>query len=560
MKNIRKNKIKWIEPAFMIAVLLMLAGCALSGGSGEDGTENANIQLQILATSDMHGRFMPYNYIFDEEDLSGSCAQIATAVNELRNENTIVVDAGDIIQDNSAELFLNDEMHPMMLAMNDIQYDVWTTGNHEYNFGMDVLKRIIPQNSGELICGNVYDPDGERLAPAYTIIERNGVKVGIIGMVTPNIQRWDSTNLTGYTITDPVEETKKAIKELEGKVDVLIALDHMDVNNELDVSGSGVEDLANACPELDLIIAAHGHKMIDDLTINGVPIIENKNYAETLGRILIDLTKTDEGWEVNTVSTKILMMEDYLADEAMVTELFPYHERAIEDAHTVYGHLNGEYMANPETVNGVPAAVLEDTPFIDLLNHMQLYYSGADISASILCTEDANIYGSEIRKCDIYRAYKFPNYLCTVQMTGSQLKKLLEYNAAYYNTYKEGDEFVSADENYAIYLYNMFSGINYDINISKEAGERIENLTWPDGSEVLDDDIFTLATNNYYAGSYLTNPGPIYEEGDTPIMLENNVRSDIGGIQELLTDYIVNVMGGEINLEVDNNWKLTGML
>ena len=544
----------------MIVVLLMLAGCALSGGSGEDGTENANIQLQILATSDMHGRFMPYNYIFDEEDLSGSCAQIATAVNELRNENTIVVDAGDIIQDNSAELFLNDEMHPMMLAMNDIQYDVWTTGNHEYNFGMDVLKRIIPQNSGELICGNVYDPDGERLAPAYTIIERNGVKVGIIGMVTPNIQRWDSTNLTGYTITDPVEETKKAIKELEGKVDVLIALDHMDVNNELDVSGSGVEDLANACPELDLIIAAHGHKMIDDLTINGVPIIENKNYAETLGRILIDLTKTDEGWEVNTVSTKILMMEDYLADEAMVTELTPYHERAIEDAHTVYGHLNGEYMANPETVNGVPAAVLEDTPFIDLLNHMQLYYSGADISASILCTEDANIYGSEIRKCDIYRAYKFPNYLCTVKMTGSQLKKLLEYNAAYYNTYKEGDEFVSADENYAIYLYNMFSGINYDINISKEAGERIENLTWPDGSEVLDDDIFTLATNNYYAGSYLTNPGPIYEEGDTPIMLENNVRSDIGGIQELLTDYIVNVMGGEINLEVDNNWKLTGML
>ena len=544
----------------MIVVLLMLAGCALSGGSGEDGTENANIQLQILATSDMHGRFMPYNYIFDEEDLSGSCAQIATAVNELRNENTIVVDAGDIIQDNSAELFLNDEMHPMMLAMNDIQYDVWTTGNHEYNFGMDVLKRIIPQNSGELICGNVYDPDGERLAPAYTIIERNGVKVGIIGMVTPNIQRWDSTNLTGYTITDPVEETKKAIKELEGKVDVLIALDHMDVNNELDVSGSGVEDLANACPELDLIIAAHGHKMIDDLTINGVPIIENKNYAETLGQILIDLTKTDEGWEVNTVSTKILMMEDYLADEAMVTELTPYHERAIEDAHTVYGHLNGEYMANPETVNGVPAAVLEDTPFIDLLNHMQLYYSGADISASILCTEDANIYGSEIRKCDIYRAYKFPNYLCTVKMTGSQLKKLLEYNAAYYDTYKEGDEFVSADENYAIYLYNMFSGINYDINISKEAGERIENLTWPDGSEVLDDDIFTLATNNYYAGSYLTNPGPIYEEGDTPIMLENNVRSDIGGIQELLTDYIVNVMGGEINLEVDNNWKLTGML
>ena len=103
------------------------------------------MDLQILATSDLHGKFAPWDYALNEESKSGSMAQIATALKELRTENSILVDAGDTIQDNSADLFFDEEIHPMALAMNEMNYDVWTVGNHKFNFGTDVLKKVITQ-------------------------------------------------------------------------------------------------------------------------------------------------------------------------------------------------------------------------------------------------------------------------------------------------------------------------------------------------------------------------------------------------------------------------------
>lgn len=208
-------------------VLIVLAAAAvMAGGCGkaeettapaaETSTEEVReetaetMDLQILATSDLHGKFMPWDYALNEESLSGSMAQLASAVKEHRDENTILVDAGDTIQDNSADIFLEDEIHPMVLGMNELDYDVWVTGNHEYNYGMDVLKKVMGQQEAKVLAGNVYDPDGAPLADGYTILEKNGVRVGIIGMVTPNITRWDAMNLEGWTVTDPVEETKKS--------------------------------------------------------------------------------------------------------------------------------------------------------------------------------------------------------------------------------------------------------------------------------------------------------------------------------------------------------------
>ena len=112
--------------------------------------------LQILATSDTHGKFDPWDYAANKADASGSVAQQATAIKQCRTRNTLVVDAGDTIQANSAELFLNDDLHPMIAAMNAIGYDIWTTGNHEYNYGMDVLKKVTGQQKAKVLTGNVW--------------------------------------------------------------------------------------------------------------------------------------------------------------------------------------------------------------------------------------------------------------------------------------------------------------------------------------------------------------------------------------------------------------------
>src|SRR5699024_1648101 len=153
------------------------------------------MDLQILATSDTHGKFDPWDYAANKEDTTGSVAQQATAIKQLRTADTLVIDAGDTIQRNSSQLFLADDVNPMVAALNAIGYDVWVTGNHEYNYGMDTLQKIMAEQNAKVLTGNVYAPDGTPLADGYTIVRKKDLKIGLIGMVTPNITRWDAVNL-----------------------------------------------------------------------------------------------------------------------------------------------------------------------------------------------------------------------------------------------------------------------------------------------------------------------------------------------------------------------------
>lgn len=550
-----------------LGMMAAVMAISLAGGNGTsmvlaNETEGETKELQILATSDTHGKFAPYDYVLNKESTSGSMAQIATAVKELRTDNTILVDAGDTIQANSADLFLEDEIHPMYLAMNEMGYDVWVTGNHEYNYGMDVLKKMADQNNAKLLTGNVYDSEGNPLADGYTILERDGVKIGIIGMVTPNIVKWDAVNLADWTITDPVEETAKVIEEIKDDVDVLIAVEHMGIENEYEVENSGVADLANACPELDLIVSAHFHTAIEGEEINGVLIVENKDSAATMAKVNLTLEQGEDGkWDVADRTSEIINISEYEADADLMDKLSPYDERAREDANTVVGKVVNADLIPENEITGVLSAQLGDSARADFINETQMYYAGTDISSTAVTYTDAVIKeNDEIKKSDVTVLYKYTNNtLYKLEMTGKQLKTYMEWSASYYNTFKEGDLTISFNGDIPDYNYDMFAGVNYEINISNEPGSRIENLTWPDGTPVEDDDVFTIAVNNYRANSHLTVPGAIFAEGEElPKILEIDVASNIGSTCDLLRDYITNVKEGVVEPSVDNNWKLTG--
>lgn len=550
----------------ILAMLLMSALAVNSFGTvtavyatEETASESETMDLQILASSDTHGKFTTWDYAVNAEDTSGSMVQMSTAIDSLRNENTILVDAGDTIQGNSAELFLDEDIHPMILSQNEIGYDVCVTGNHEYNYGMDVLKKIMAQQESKPLVGNVYDEDGEAIADDYTIIEKNGVKVDIIGMVTPNITRWDSVNLKDCTVTDPVEEIRAAIDEIQDQVDVMIAVVHMDIENEYEAKDSGVRDLANACPELDLIVAAHGHQLIEGEEINSVYIIENKSGATTLAEIHLELEKSDNGWDVVNRTSVSHAIGEYDSGKELDELLAPYDEKAKEDASIVIGKLEGGSLAPENEIAEIPTAQIQDTALMDLIQEVQLYYTDADVSAAALFIMDANLHEGDIRKCDTAQVYKYNNTLYKIQMTGAQLKKYMEWTVSYYNTYKPGDLTISFSEDMRAYNYDMFQGVNYEINIANEVGSRIENLTWPDGTPVEDDDTFTIAVNNYRANSQLLTVGEVFQEGDElPVLLEMDVKGDIGGVRELIGQYISEVKGGTISPETDNNWKITG--
>ena len=471
------------------------------------------MDLQILATSDTHGKFDPWDYAANKADASGSVAQQATAIKQLRTADTLVVDAGDTIQGNA-----------------------------------------------KVLTGNVYAPDGTPLADGYTIVKKKDVKIGLIGMVTPNITRWDSVNLTGWTVTNPVDECRKIIDQIKDQVDVLIGVMHMDTENEYGVYGSGVTDLANACPEFDVIVAAHGHKEIPGQEINGVLVIENKNAGATMSEIHVQLQRQWNGkWKVVGRSSESIQIADYEADPELVALLTSYDERAKADALIPIGELRGGNMAPDNEIENIPSPMVQDTALLDFINEAQLYYTGAQVSATAMTSMTGQMREGTIRKCDLTSIYTYENTLYKLQMNGAQLRDYMEWSAAFFKTWQPGDLTIAFDPSTRYYLYDAFEGVNYDIDISQEPGNRIQNLTWPDGTPVADTDSFTIAVNNYRATTQLLIAADIFAPGEPlPTLLEMDVRGDVGGIRELLGEYIQTVKGGVIEPVVNNNWKIVG--
>lgn len=514
--------------------------------------------LQVLATSDLHGKFYPWSYALNAADSSGSMAQLKTAVKALRTDNSLLVDAGDTIQDNSAFLFLDEDVHPMIQAINDIGYDVWVTGNHEYNKGMDVLKKVISTVKAKALVGNVLDEDGKPIADGYTIIEKDGVRIGVIGMVTPNIRRFDAANLAKCTVTDPAEESRAIIDRIKDDVDVFIGVMHMGLANEFDVPNSGVRDLIKACPEFAVVVSSHDHTQIEGENIDGVLVVQNKNMAQTMNEIHLIFGKTSDGSVLLKKTSRTHQIKEYEADEGMLEKFKSYHETAVKDAESVIGKLEGGSLAPENEIKEIPAAQIMDTAMIDLINEVQMYYTGAKVSAAALFVMDANLHEGDIHKSDSSLIYKYDNTLYKLEMTGAQLRKYMEWSMNYYNQYHDGDLTISFNPDVRAYNYDMFAGVNYEVDISKPAGERIVNLTWPDGTPVKDDESFIMAVNNYRCNSQLLADGTIFEAGQGPKLLESDVRGDVGGVRELIALYIQEVKGGTITPVCDNNWKIIG--
>ncbi len=245
----------------------------------------------------------------------------------------------------------------------------------------------------------------------------------------------------------------------------------------------------------------------------------------------------------------------------MQTEaLAKYDARAKEDAQTVVGELKGGDLVPETEIPGITQSQIQETAMINLINQAQLYYGEADVSAAAVFSSSANMKEGKIKKCDMSLIYKFDNTLYRLEVTGKQLKQYMEWSAAYYNTYKDGDLTISFNENMRSYLYDMFGGVKYQIDISKEPGSRIQNLTRMDGTPIADTDTLVLAVNNYRANSQLLTYGSVFseEKGDTlPKLLEKDVMAG-EAVRGMIGKWIIEKNNGVIQPELSGNWEITG--
>ena len=535
--------------------------------------KEGDVTIQILGTSDLHGRFMNYEYARNQKS-DGGLNQISTLVNEARKENpnTIVVDNGDTIQGNFNHLFKNGD-NPMVMGMNAIGYDVFSLGNHEFNYGMDNLNDVVSQANDNLdvLCANLYK-DGKRVYGGYTTREIEGVEVALIGVVSPHIMKWDSENLKGYEAKNPAEEVGFVIDEIEnrpeGGADVYAVVSHVGLESEYG-NGDSARAIAEMNPEVSAIVAGHSHTNVPEEKINNAVISQPTSNGQMVSKIELTVRKNGQKVEVVDKKSKLLSTKGVAEDQKINDLLSDFHNTAIADATAPVGEMVGGNLADKNEIKEIPQSLVEDQGITDFINEVQLYNSRKHleskninpdevymVSGAALFSDSSNLYEGNISKADISNIYRYDNKLYTIKTNGKQLKKYMEKNAEYYNTYKDGDLTVSFNEDVRMYLYDMFDGISYEINISKEPGQRIENLKFEkDGKPVEDSDVVYLTVNDYRYNSGLA--AGIMDQGEHEKIYDTN-NDQISDMRDLIVDYIQNVKGGKITKNVDNNWKITG--
>ena len=505
-----------------------------------------------------------FSYEDSKESSDNGMARLYTYIKKEReaNPDLILLDAGDNIQGTiMTDDLANknpDELHPVIAAMNYMGYDAMTLGNHEFNWGTTNLKKIISKADFPVLAANVKDINGEYLTGnGYTIIERNGIKIAIIGVVTPDIPIWDGgkEGISDFTYESAAYSVKREIENIADKADIIIVSAHMGTYAEFDEengSDSGLKIL-EMNDDVDMLQIAHIHTTINE-EYNGIPIVCVRNGGKEIAKVTLTL---NENKNVVSSSREIIAMKDFEPSEEIreipiVKEL---HEKATNyvagidengEKGPALGFTTAKFQPEDE-IKGIPEGKLRDTAVMDLINKIQLENSGADVSAAAIFKDTSNLPEGEINYGHIFDIYKFDNTLYRIPMTGKELKAYMEWSVSIYNQWKEGDINISFNPEIPGYLYDMFAGVEYEIDLSKPVGERIVNLTI-NGEPLEDERIVKVAVNNYRYSSALKTLG----------LVQNNKEwESSSSIRDMIVEYFA--LNSPIEPEVDNNWRIVGI-
>ncbi len=531
------------------------------------------VDIKILASSDVHGRISPWDYSTDTENYSGGFSQISTLMDNYKNENknVILIDLGDAIQDNSIEKFNNiyfaENSHPVMKIYNEIGYDFIVPGNHEFNFGMEFLDRAYSQYNGKVLATNIYRDSGEHYYTPSAVVEKDGVKIGIIGATTPMTVQFeeDTDHLAKVEFRDIISEIKKEVANLQKQgVDAIILAGHLGIENENNVSNTGLADIAREIPEIDLMLGGHAHKEASEVVVNGTPITMPYKYGRDISVATLKFDVNRKGTELTSKETETVSVKGVESDKAVEKLYERFHNKLREEANIVVGKTKRDLVPANE-FRGIPAIHTVDSGLSTLFGEVGFYYSDADVIALSVDQDKAKLDKGTIKVKDINFNYRYTGGDITVyEVTGKDLKNYLEWSAGYFNTLKDGDLILSFDldrrsEKYA--TFDFAKGVTYDIDIREEAGNRIKNLTLYNGTVVKDDTSIKLGMNSYRMDRMLAAGGPL--EGSTTVKKlwasKEAYGTKDGTIRYMTMKYIREVKNGVIDGKTANNWKIIGL-
>lgn len=480
-------------------------------------------EIVILGTSDLHGNTQNYDYFTDSVPTGSSqrgLTKILTYVNAVRAtySDALLIDNGDTIQGNPLAYYFNvidtSVENPLAAAMNYMGYVSATVGNHEFNYGPTVFNKYQAEADFPMLSANVTGCRDYTFQP-YVIKNVGDVQVGILGLTPPAVTHWERPeNIVGCVFGDAMLAANHYVPEMRGLgADVIVVAAHSGLD---ETYGYGrdenfVKYLADEVPGIDVILAGHAHANVASQTINGVLITEPNYHGRNISDIRITVSGSGSDWTVSTKSASTPSMNTTpptVEDPELLALLAPYHNATVTYINTPIGTAT-------EPFPGGFQARIADGPMADLINLVQTEAAadaGYPVEASLaaLFTNTAQLNAGPIKLKDAYAVYIYDNTLYVIDATGQMIKDNLEWTANYFKQYYYEPAGVTVNSAVRDYNYDLWSGIEYKLDVTKPVGQRVVELRL-NGKPVAMDQVVRLALNNYRATGRFAGAPIVYQ-------------------------------------------------
>ncbi|WJY26186.1 bifunctional 2',3'-cyclic-nucleotide 2'-phosphodiesterase/3'-nucleotidase [Sporosarcina trichiuri] len=570
---------------------------------GTPDTDDATVALRVLGTTDLHMNLVNYDYYQDKEVQDYGLAKVGVLIDQARSEvaNTLLFDNGDLIQGTplgtyevSVDPLKKGDVHPSFAAMQALDYDVMSLGNHEFNYGLDYLDQVIETAGFPVINANVYDAKtGKNRYTPYVMLDKqvtdtkgakHNLKIGVIGVVAPGILRWDGALLEGkVTVEDAADSVEKFLPEVQKQgADIVFVIAHSGIGDEHhEKNKDDVTWQISAMDGVDGVLTGHNHALFpgdfEDTknanqvqgTLNGTPVVMPGKFGSHLGLLDYELKLKDGKWTIVSGKGSLRQVDKDSTEvhQGVMDAVKKSHEGTLDYVRTPVSKTTADITSY--------FALVKDDPSIQIVNNAQKAY----VEEQIKGTEYANLpvlsvgapfkaggrYGSDyytdipagdIAIKNMADLYVFDNTMTALVMTGADVKEWLEMSGGQFNQIdpsKSGEQDV-LNPNYRSYLFDVIDGVTYEYDVTQPnkydtAGKvvnkdanRVKNLQF-NGKPIDLDQKFVVVTNNYRAS------------GEFP-----GVRDAIDSIayeyenREAIVDYMK--ANNPLDPSADNNWSI----
>ena len=498
----------------LISLIMILAA-----GLNTINAQEHTIKLKIVQTSDIHGNFFPYDFI-NRKAWGGSLARVHAFAEEQRKtfgENLILLDNGDILQGQPSVYYYNfiDTVSSHLCAdmLNFMRYDAANMGNHDIETGHAVYDRWVKECNFPVLGANIIDTKtGAPYLPPYKIIERDGIKIAVLGLITPAIPAWLAENLwEGLQFEDMETSARKWVKIIQEKEkpDILIGLFHSGRDASKN-TGKWNENasltVAQNVPGFHIVLMGHDHRQfcqnVPNCEGNYVMAVNPGSNGNDVSDIDITITKNGNETSMN-IDARLTDMNKYEPSQ----EFMAHFKKQYDDVDNFVKQKIGTITASLDT----RPAYFGSSAFIDFIHTLQLAISGADISFAAPLSFDATIDKGDIYMSDMFNLYKYENMLYIMELTGKEIKDYLEYSYSIWTRQMTSpddsllllkDITPEEDKSHAIfanpsYNFDSAAGIIYTVDVTKPQGEKISISSMDDGTPFLMDKTYKVAINSY---------------------------------------------------------------